>query len=138
MGEVNMSRKPADRKPLLDFIAAHPLGVTAAQIKTFCGWKDGAHTFDVLKDLRDKGLVAQHGRTGLSRWCSHEALPAVKAWHAECRAATNERDRWRKRKDKNYVPKQMDEDWVPFQITVPASQCQAPRGVRSVFELGAA
>jgi hypothetical protein len=135
-----MSRKPADRAPLIEWVASHPLGVTAAQIKEFCGWKDGAHTHDVMKDLRAKGLVAQHGRTLLARWCSPEALPAVKAWHAQQRAGTIERNRWRKRKDKNYVPKQtMDDDWVPRQIIAPASQCRAPKaGPRWVFDLGAA
>jgi hypothetical protein len=133
-----MSRKAADRQPLLDWVAAHPLGVTAKQIKAYTGWADGGYCFEVMRKLRAQGLVEQYGRTGLARWCSPQALPAVKAWHAVVRQETIERNRIRKRKNKDYTPNVPEGDWLPRQIIVPASECRPPAiGVRSVFELGA-
>lgn len=135
---IDMSRKPADRQPLIDWIASQPLGVTAAQVKAHTGWRDGGHTFTVMASLRKQGLIVQHGRTQLARWCTPDNLMGVMHWHKIKCEETAERGRRRKRKNKDFTPKTVDTDWQPRQVIVPACEFQAlPVGPRWIFDLGA-
>ena len=95
---IDLSKKHhsiKDRTPVVEWLTQQPVGATTKQVMQQFNWASPTTTQQILGKLRDAGLICQHGRQTLARWCVPATLAAVKEIHDRTKAAMAERETYR-------------------------------------------
>ena len=135
--------KHKDRIDVIEWIHSQPEGATTQQAAAHFG-QSYFHLRELCSDFRRDGRLVLIGKAPLCRWATPQNAEATQAWRDAHRAMNEAKQRVRSnRKRQIYKPRPKtdvikDDDWLPRQIIVPASEFKAlPVGPRWVFELGA-